>query len=91
MPEIRPSSNARATGHRRNDANFVASREARIEAFAVANVLTVDEYIHEPAQLPGIVSQTFADPRMGCIKCIQHLPDARSGHDDLGVSAGKSA
>ncbi|MDF2761235.1 MAG: hypothetical protein K0S99_3870 [Thermomicrobiales bacterium] len=48
---MRRSSNARASGHRGNNADFVTGREARFDTVTVADVLAVDKDIHKSAEL----------------------------------------
>ncbi len=56
-----------------NDADFVAGREARVDAVAVADVLAVDKDIHKPAKLPRIVPQSLANPGMGGLQRVEDL------------------
>src|SRR5215213_2516379 len=89
--ETRLPSSPCASRHCRDDADFVTSREGSFDALAIANVLAVDEDVHEPAKLPRVITQSLANSRMSRIEGIEDLCHARPGHGHLGLSARKSA
>src|SRR5215204_578321 len=91
MSRIGPSSSVCASGHRRDDADFVASREGRVDALAVTDVLAVDKHIHEPAKLSRVIAQSLPNPRMGSLECVKDLRHARAAYNDLGFSGRESA
>ena len=88
---MRLPSSAYASRHCGNDPNFVASREVGLDSLAVADVLAVDEHIHEPAKLPRIVAQSLPNPRMGGVEGVKDLRHGRTGHSDFGFSSRESA
>jgi hypothetical protein len=85
----RPSSGC-ASRHCRDDADFIASRDGSVDTLPIANVLAVDKDIHEPAELPRVIPQSLANPRISRIEGIEDLCHARPGHGHLGFSAGEA-
>src|SRR5215207_11469139 len=91
MSRIGPTSSVFASGHRRDDADFVASREGRVDTLAVTDVLAVDKHIHEPAKLPVVIAQSLPNPWMCSLECVKDVRHARPAYNDLGFSARESA
>jgi hypothetical protein len=91
MSRIGPTSSVFASGHRRDDADFVASREGRVDTLAVTDVLAVDEHIYVPAKLPRVIAKSLPNPWVGSLKSVKDLRHTRTAYDDLGFSGRESA
>jgi hypothetical protein len=66
---------SRSSSHCRYDADFISGGERRGNAFTIPDVLSVDEYVDEPANLTGVVSQSITDSGKTDVEGIENLPD----------------
>src|SRR5262249_22568562 len=63
----------------------------RVEAIEEADVLVVEEHVDEAAELPAVVVEALAEPRVRAVERAEHLADGAAVEAHLGRAAGEAA